>query len=180
MFASFDHRRDAQRVTQWMRDHGRAVRGYLFALVRRLDLADDLTQDVFRKAWQARGSYQEQGTPLAYLLRIADRVACDWSRRVRPELNLDGNDWRRFEPAAEESDAEHGLHHAEAVDELMAALDQLSAVQRRVLLLRYYGDLSFTEIATVLNCPLNTALSHCRRALSTLRKMLAGKFESPL
>ena len=55
------------------------------------------------------------------------------------------------------------------------ALDQLSVPQRRVLLLRYYGDMSFEEIAATLECPLNTALSHCRRGLLALRRLLSGE-----
>jgi DNA-directed RNA polymerase specialized sigma24 family protein len=40
------------------------------------------------------------------------------------------------------------------------------------MLLRYYGQLTFEQIALTLGCPLNTALSHCRRGLERLRKQL--------
>ena len=62
---------------------------------------------------------------------------------------------------------------AEAERHLAQALTTLSPAQRRVLLLRYYGHLSFEEIADILGCPLNTALSHCHRGLTALRKVLA-------
>ncbi len=51
-------------------------------------------------------------------------------------------------------------------------MEALTPPQRRVLLLRYYGDLSFSEIAEIVGCPLSTALSHCRRGLLTLRGLL--------
>ena len=70
---------------------------------------------------------------------------------------------------AEDTDA---LHTAETNQELTAALDQLSLNQRRVVLLRYFGDLSFEQIAAELECPLGTALSHCRRGLAAMRKLL--------
>lgn len=175
MFAFLNQRQDAERLSQWSRDHGRAVRGYVLALVRRADVADDITQEVFRKAWQARASYTENGTPRAYLLRIADRLVCDWSRRNRPELNLAAEDWEQVEPATSDDEVPQAMFLAEASEQLTAALERLSATQRRVLMLRYFGDLSFQQIADTMNCPLNTVLSHCHRALLAMRKLLAGK-----
>ena len=64
---------------------------------------------------------------------------------------------------------------AEENEQLAAALDQLSPPQRRVLLLRYYGQFSFAEIAEMIDCPLNTTLSHCRRGLEALRALLVEK-----
>jgi len=56
-------------------------------------------------------------------------------------------------------------------------LASLSPPQRRALLLRYYGDLSFAEIAAIMGCPLGTALSHCRRGLLKLRELLVETYE---
>ncbi len=63
----------------------------------------------------------------------------------------------------------------EETGRLTAALDRLSPAQRRVLLLRYFGQLSFADIATTTGLPLSTTLSHCRRGLETLRKLLVEK-----
>ncbi len=163
------------RFDSWVREHGRAVRGYLLGVVRRPDVADDLTQDVFCRAWQARDGYREQGTARAYLLRIADRLACDWFRRRRPEQTLDQETWNQRGPAGPESDPAAEITLREAGAELKAALGRLSEPQRRVLLLRYYGQMSFAEIAQVMGCPLNTTLSHCHRGLEALRKLMVEK-----
>lgn len=163
------------RLAQWVGEHARAVRGYLLALVRRPDVADDLLQDVFRRAWQAQDRYQEQGTPRAYLLKIADRLACDWGRKAQREVNLDSQTWQQVEPADDEPQPIDALGDVESQGELAAAIENLSPPQRRVLLLRYFGNLSFQEIAEALNCPLGTALSHCRRGLLALRKLLVGR-----
>ena len=159
-------------VTGWFRQHGQAVRGYLRAMVRREDIADDLAQEVFRRAWQARGSYREQGTPKAYLLKIADRLIIDRARRANPEVQLDENGWTVSEPMDDLGSPTENLEKTESRQELEAALKLLTPPQQRVLLLRFYGDLSFVEIAETMECPLSTALSHCRRALLTLRKIL--------
>src|SRR5690349_9758130 len=93
--------RPADVMTGWFRQHGRAVRGYLRAMVRREDIAEDLAQEVFRRAWQARGSYREQGTPKAYLLKIADRSVIDRARRANREVQLDEIGWTVTEPTDE-------------------------------------------------------------------------------
>jgi RNA polymerase sigma factor (sigma-70 family) len=168
-------RGDQDRLATWVHEHARAVRGYLLALVRNADVADDLSQEVFRRAWQAHDRYLEQGTPRAYLLKIADRLACDWGRKVHRELHLDASEWRKIEPACEGEEPPALLSWEESERELAAALESLSPPQRRVLLLRYYGDLSFQEIAETMCCPLSTALSHCRRGLLALRAQLVEK-----
>jgi RNA polymerase sigma-70 factor (ECF subfamily) len=157
---------------QWGQRHGRAVRGYLLAMVRRHDVADDLTQEVFCRAWQARERYREQGTARAYLLRIADRLAWDHGRRSRREVNLGDEGWRQVEPAGRATPPVEVLAREELSRHLAATLDSLSPPQRRVLLLRYYGELSFAEIAAIMECPLGTVLSHCHRGLAALRRLL--------
>jgi len=166
---------DAELWAEWGQRHARAVRGYLLAMVRRHDLADDLTQEVFCRAWQARDRYREQGTPRAYLLRIADRLVCDYGRKAGREVNLSEEDWKRIEPAQRDGAPSDGLAQADALRQLASALDGLSPPQRRVLLLRYYGDLPFAEIAAMIGCPVNTALSHCHRGLLALRKLLVER-----
>lgn len=163
---------DAERWAQWSQRHGRAVRGYLLALVRRHDLADDLTQEVFCRAWQARDRYREQGSARAYLLRIADRLVCDRGRKSGREINLNDDDWRQVEPQERAAAPADTLARQEISKQLAAALDGLSPQHRRVLLLRYYGELSFAEIAATMECPLNTVLSHCHRGLIALRGLL--------
>jgi RNA polymerase sigma-70 factor (ECF subfamily) len=167
--------RAEDRLARWVRDHARALRGYLLGTLRRHDAADDVLQEVFRRAWQSRGQYREEGRERAYLLRIADRLVVDRSRRLGREIILDDDAWHEVEPAARELPADDAIIRGEVSDELNSALDQLSLAQRRVLLMRYFGDLSFEEISQALDCPIGTALSHCRRGLAALRKLLTAK-----
>src|SRR5688572_3075329 len=90
-----------ERLSQWVREHARAVRGYLLGMVRRPDVADDLLQDVFQRAWQARERYRDEGHERAYLLRIADRLVIDRSRQLGREINVNDLKWQGVEPAAE-------------------------------------------------------------------------------
>jgi RNA polymerase sigma-70 factor (ECF subfamily) len=173
---AIDARRQAEeRLARWIREHAGAVRGYLLGMVRRPDVADDLVQDVFQRAWQASDRYREEGHERAFLLRIADRLVIDRSRRLGKEINIDEAAWRTLEPPSPAELPLDELASGETNGELVAALNELTAAQRRVLLLRYFGELSFDEIAGTLGCPLGTALSHCRRGLAALRKLLTAK-----
>lgn len=162
---------DSERLARWVAEHAHAVRGFLLGLVRHTALADDLLQETFRRAWEARHRYQETGRERSYLLRIADRLATDHARR-RTETTLNEAAWQQAEPASSTEDPAQQLAQQELNQQLQAALNALNEMQRRVLLLRYFGDLEFAEIADQLECPLGTVLSHCHRGLSNLRKQM--------
>jgi RNA polymerase sigma-70 factor, ECF subfamily len=170
MTSELDH--ETERFAVWVREHSRAVRGYLFGMTRRADAADDLLQEVFRRAWQARAAYRENGHPRAYLLKIADRLVCDRSRKTRREINFDGDDWKQHEPETNEDGPAQTISRKEEAAQLDRALRCLSPAQRRVLLLRFYGQMSFAEIAAETGHPLGTVLSHCHRGLESLRTLL--------
>lgn len=159
------------RIAQWVGEHARRVRGYLLGMVRKEDVADDLTQEVFRRALLAADRYEERGRVRAYLLRIADRLACDWGRRAGREVN-GAEGWEENVPDGEDREPSDQVIAAETAQQLTAALDTLSPAQRRVLLLRFYGEMDFSQIAETTEMPLNTVLSHCHRGLATLRKRL--------
>lgn len=163
---------ECERVERWVGEHASAIRGFLYGLVGDLSLAEDLMQDVFCKAWQARESYRDQGKERSYLLRIADRLARDARRKARSRRFTASIDELQ---AAEPVDRGHPLARmlqSEAESQLRQALNTLTEPQRRTLLLRYYGDLSFSEIAEIMDCPTNTVLSHCHRGLQTLKRIL--------
>lgn len=161
-----------ERLTYWVRDHALAVRGYLLGTTGRHDVADDLLQEVFQRAWQAMGRYRDLGHERAFLLKIADRLVIDRSRRLGLEINLDDATWHEIEPQTPTAAPLDDLAGAETSAQLTAALAQLTQSQRRVLLLRYFSHMTFEEIAEAMNCPLSTALSHCRRGLVAMRKLL--------
>jgi RNA polymerase sigma-70 factor (ECF subfamily) len=168
---------DHLRVTSWVHEHGEAVRGFVLAMVRRNDVADDVVQEVFRRAWQARERYEENGCARSYLLRIADRLVCDRARLAQREVTLDDEAWQEMAPSDGNAEPQLAMAERETKQAIEHALAALTHSQRRVLLLRYYGDLSFAEIAEQLGCPLGTALSHCRRGLLAMRKRI-GEDES--
>jgi RNA polymerase sigma-70 factor (ECF subfamily) len=165
---------ETERIESWMREHGSAVRGYLAGILRQRHELDDLVQEVFCRAWQHRARYEERGHARTFLLRIADRLACDRLRQAKREGGMKERLLRSLGLANDVHDPAIETLRSEAAQQLHAALASLSPLQRRVLLLRYFGQLTFEEIAGTIECPLNTTLSHCRRGLEKLRGQLSG------
>jgi len=168
---------DEQRLTDWVHQFSRPLFGFVLAMTGKADLAEDLTQEVFQRAWQARERYEEKGEARAYLFRIADRLIKDWRRKKKGETTVSDESWVLLEPGGEEHAASAAAISREENSRLAAAMRQLTDAQRRVLLMRYFGNLDFSQIALITDSPINTVLSHCRRGLLAMKKLMAE--ESP-
>ena len=69
--------------------------------------------------------------------------------------------------------AGHRLEGTEQEQKLRKAIELLPEPQRQVLLLRYYGNMKFIDIAKLVGCPLNTALGRMHKATIKLRQLMA-------
>jgi RNA polymerase sigma-70 factor (ECF subfamily) len=150
---------------QWLRQHGAAL--FLFARQWTANHADaeDAVQMGFLKFWQWRSRAADQ---LAYLYSCVRSAALDQGRTDR----------RR---SAREKSAAHGeeltfdfpVERGQRQEMIEAALGQLPADQREVVVLKIWAGLTFAQIADALNIPLNTAASRYRYALIRLEKELS-------
>ena len=161
-----------EQITRWTAQYGGLVRGYLMSMVRRADVAGDLSQEVFLRAWKGLDLYAEQGEAKAYLMKIAYRVVCNAKRRRSMEVNVDDETWTAVEPIDAKADPARNVHQTELNATLSAVLDQLSEAEKKVLTLRYFGEMKFNEIADLIEMPLNTVLSHARRGLARMREIM--------
>ena len=146
-----------------------AVYGFLLGTTGDRATAEDLLQEVFLRL--VGPGYSERGQARAYLLQIAHRLAADRGRRQRQERTNTTGQWQDLEPADLRLPADE-LDRAENERRLLAVLESLSPPQRRTILLRFYGGLSFEQIAATMQAPLGTVLSHCRRGLAALCRLL--------
>jgi len=69
-------------------------------------------------------------------------------------------------------DASHRIEGFEQAEKLKRAIAMLPENQRQVLMLRYYSDMKFLEIAKVVGCPLNTALGRMHKAMLKLKTLM--------
>ena len=166
-------RNQEQLFIRWVELYRKPVRGYLLSLTRDVNLAEDLSQETFCKAWANRERYMERGTPQAYLFRIADNLLVDYYRKRREGCH-DDTAWDFFEPVETENPAERAETN-ENIVQLRRMMHDLSPIQARVLSLRFFSQLKFTEIADIVEIPLNTVLSHVHRGLKILRVKMGAK-----
>ena len=163
---------DEEQFAQWVNLYGSRIQAYIQSRVYDSATAEDLTQETFCRAWSARNTYQEQGSPKKYLFCIAERLIIDYRRKRRPSF-FDNNEIQSaFEPVDNGESAEQKLVLSENIQKLYSAMKTLSDIQQKTLMLRYYGQLSFAEISDIVEMPLGTVLSHCHRALEKLRGIL--------
>ncbi len=156
----------------------------IYLIVKDSYIAEDLLQDAFIKAVTTikTGRYNEEGKFLPWLLRIAHNLAIDHFRREKryPTIVMeDGNnvfDTMEFSEDSAESIQIKQETHAR----LREMIDKLPPVQREVLIMRHYGDMSFQEIADATGVSINTALGRMRYALINLRKQFALPAKSPV
>jgi RNA polymerase sigma-70 factor (ECF subfamily) len=164
---------------QWAGDgltqrHCASLMRYLQRLVRNDLLAEELHQQTWISALENLDKFDVTsggGGFKAWLFRIATNKAHDhWRSRGREKKVKDGLRLVTDEIAP---DASHRLQGAEAEMKLRAAIELLPDNQKEVLLMRYYGNLKFVEIAEMLGCPLNTALGRMHKAMIRLRELLS-------
>ena len=157
--------------------------------VRRLcgndEEASDITQDSIIKMWRNIGSFKkEKGSFKTWIWKIIRNTTFD-ALRKRPHANIAFSAFDKEEGnAITDNLASEGplqnemFAHAEDVATLEIAMQKLSPQARDVLLLRYQEGLTFEEIGTTLNKPLNTVKSRHHRAIKSLKDII-GETNAP-
>lgn len=149
-------------------------------MVRDRDLADDVFQETFVKAITTikQGRYNDMGKFSAWITRIARNLVIDSFRAVKNEAAVSTDDdnfdiLNRRELA--EENIEDAMIDVQIEEDLRRLVDELPEPQREVLMMRFYRDLSFKEIAELTGVSINTALGRMRYALLNLRRMAKEK-----
>lgn len=137
--------------------------------------AEDLTEHVFLKAWEAIGRYRWQGRPfLAWLYRLAHNVHIDHVRTQKPTTSLN-NDEHPIDLASPSSTAE--LARTLDAELLAGALTQLTPDQQQVIVLKFIEGMDNDQIASSMNKREGAIRALQMRALMSLRRVLEHQGE---
>lgn len=149
------------------RHHG-PLFGFLWKLTGDRPAAEDITQIVFQRMLKYRHTYRDDGSFTAWMYHLARRCAADHFRKTNAAPHA--TDPADLHDHAD--DRPHAAHHAATHDDhalLHTALSHLERDDREVLLLSRFHDLSFAEIAGILECSVGAAKVRAHRALQQLR-----------
>lgn len=154
--------------------HQDAVYRLLLRLGNDRELALDLAQDTFIRAFGALGTFRAGAAMRPWLFRIANNLFLDHVRKKRPDsleaLAEDGLDPGDDDPAI--------VRLGEGLD-LAQALAKLPVPWRQALVLRHDDDLPYEEIAGILDVPLGTVKTWLYRGRERLKQLLAPVEETP-
>lgn len=133
--------------------------------------AEDVTQEVFLHVFTRIGQFRAEADFATWLYRLVANACVDERRRRRRWVPLD---------ALAEQASLRREEECETREDVRTALAELSPELRSAVLLKYFEELSYDEMARVLDCPKGTVASRLHRGLKLLARKLAPSQEKPL
>jgi len=174
-------RGDQAAFCELVRRYGDGVLGYLYHMTGNLSQAEDLFQETFKRVHEKAHTFRG-GRFKSWLFTIATRAAIDSGRRRRrlTVISLDqGDDCDDGNPSrvsalADDSAADPAdeLVKEEQKQQVRRAIEALPVKQRATLILAYYQQLSYSEVAEAMGCSLGTVKTQMSRALAALARSL--------
>ncbi len=165
-------------IEQVIRLYGDSLLGYLTKLTGNRETAEDYFQQTFCRVCEKSNTFRGQNLQ-AWLFRIATNVAMDGFRKQKREVLVKSVTNEKLETddcpgqgttidyaqAKMESQPLETIQKEEQKQIVQQLIEQLPSGQKTVLVLSYYQQLSYSEVATVLNCSIGTVKAQMFRAL---------------
>lgn len=171
-------RGDADAFEQLLLEHQKNVYNLCYRMAGNPDDAMDLSQETFLRAWRCLDQYQFASAFSTWLYRLCSNICIDFLRRRRRHQTVpltfedaDGEEQTYAVPDAQplpEEQVELKLTR----ETLAAAMAQLLPEHRAVLQLRVVNEMSYEQIADVLDIQIGTVKSRLSRARNQLKKIL--------
>ena len=163
-----------------LKRHQDRIFNYILRIIKNEDIANDIFQETFVKAILTikQGRYTENGRFPAWISRIAHNLIIDHYRQEKSE-NVQSADIEEMDIFNRkdlcEATIEDIIIADQIRDDVKFLIELLPDLQREVLKMRYYQNLSFKEIAEITGVSINTALGRMRYAIINLRRIAAEK-----
>ena len=173
---------DTTAFGELVRRYGDSLLGYLARMTGSIELAEDLFQETFKRVHEKADTFRG-GRIKSWLFAIATNVAIDGFRRdsrlqvtsLNQKLDCTDGQERELSAVAVADNSHEPSQKAimsERKEQVRQALELLPAKQRATLVLAYYQQLSYPEVAQVLDCSVGTVKTQMYRALKTLAQRL--------
>jgi RNA polymerase sigma factor (sigma-70 family) len=159
-----------------IRRHQKRVYSYILLLVKNQDVAEDIFQETFIKVIKSlkEGRYVDANRFASWVMRIAHNLIIDHFRRTKQSKMVSKDAYEvdiLNHPKYSDKTIEEEVVFEQILTDVRALIDQLPEDQKEVVLLRYYADMSFKEIAEQTNVSINTSLGRMRYAIINMRKI---------
>ncbi|MBL6661085.1 MAG: sigma-70 family RNA polymerase sigma factor [Crocinitomicaceae bacterium] len=160
--------------------HKDRVYRYIYSKLKDSQLSNDIFQDTFVKVVNTikLGNYNEEGKFLPWCMRIAHNLVIDHFRRqskmrMISETSPFDSSYSIFHKIdSGEDNYLESKTKEELENQMVYLIDYLPEVQKEIIRLRIFQDLSFKEIAELKDISINTALGRMRYALINMRKLI--------
>jgi len=157
--------------------HQSKIYGYIYSKVLDRDVTEDIFQETFYKViytLKQKKYYNEEGKFLSWVLRIASNLIIDKFRNDKKmPLNRDTEDLSVFSKITDNThNIENTLIKNQVNIDLKAIIEKLPHDQKEVIMMRYFLEMSFKEIADLTGVSVNTTLGRMRYAITNLRKVI--------
>jgi RNA polymerase sigma-70 factor, ECF subfamily len=153
--------------------HASAAYSLAYRMCGRRPLAEDIVQEAFLSLWRSGTSYDRaRGSVRSWVLSAVHNRAVDQLRRAGAKAGRDVHDDGITErlPAREATDAE--VERRDEAGRVRGALGELPTDQRQVIELAYFGGLTHSQIAEMLDLPPGTVKGRMRLGLTKMRQAL--------
>jgi RNA polymerase sigma-70 factor (ECF subfamily) len=153
---------------------------YIYQKLKDSALANDVFQETFIKIINTlkAGNYNEEGKFLPWAMRIAHNLVIDHFRKqnkvrlISESSSFDENYSVFHKIASEDKDYLQATSYNELEEQILKIIDHLPKVQREIIQMRIFQEMSFKEISESENVSINTALGRMRYALINIRKLI--------
>lgn len=157
--------------------HQSRIYRHIYCKISDRDMSDDIFQETFFKVIQTIKSkkyYNEEGKFLSWVLRIASNLVIDKFRNDKKmPLKRDTEEYSVFSSIKDTSlDVESKIIKNQVDTDLKLLIEKLPVEQKEVIMLRFYSEMSFKEIADMTGVSVNTTLGRMRYAMANMRKLI--------
>ncbi len=168
---------DKNAFTEIVNRYLKLIYNFTYRFIGNDKIAEDITQEVFLKAWKNIKKFDVEKSFKTWIFSIAKNTSIDYLRK-RKDIpmsvfdNEEGGNIIEDNLKDGELKADEIFALSQDKKQVEKAMTELTIAQKEVIILRYVNEMSFMEIAEIMDIPVDTAKSHNRRALIKMKKSM--------